>query len=104
PAVWRQRQGSPAAARGADERWFSIGELRAVRSGLDELERHAVGLADRDVFRVVELGGTAVVARAPRGRQRPDAERMILGVAWIRVDLGAPGQLEASLLGVLDHE
>src|SRR3954468_18114549 len=71
--------------------------------GFDELERHAVGFADGVVLRVVELRVVAVLRRLAHRRKRPHAERVILRVLWIRVDLGFARKLEAGLLDLRDH-
>ena len=69
-------------------------------SGLPEPQGHAVALADRRVFRrvVVGGGGLALGVGAQGRRQGPDAERMVLVVLGIGVDLALRGQPEAGLL------
>ncbi|CAN95482.1 hypothetical protein predicted by Glimmer/Critica [Sorangium cellulosum So ce56] len=65
--------------------------------GLDELEGHAVALADRGVVRAV------LVAEPEVRRQGPDPFRVVFRVLRIRVDLGLAAELEARRLDLLDH-
>ena len=72
---------------------------------LHELERHPVRLADRDVLRVVEVRVVllrTVRRRAQRRRQGPYAERMVLRVLRVRIDLGSSSEFESRLLGLRD--
>src|SRR5687768_660325 len=95
------------AAQAASSRSTLMRCLDAWLARLDELERHAVAFPDGHVLRVIERGIGCIVAigrRAKRRRQCPYAERMILGVLRVGVDLRARDELEARLLGLLDHE
>ena len=50
--------------------------------------------------RIVRLAARGALAR---GRQRPDAERMIARIGWVGVDLGPCGKLKPGLRGGVDH-
>jgi hypothetical protein len=62
--------------------------------GLLEAQRHAVGFADGVVLGAVErrIDGFAVLRGLARRRQRPHAERVILGVLRVGVDLRLAGR------------
>src|ERR1700722_15407961 len=64
-----------------------------------ETQGHAVALADSLVFGRVETGGRRLVPRvgAPRGRQGPHTERMVLAVLGISVDFRGRVESEAGL-------
>ena len=96
PRAWRPPCRRPAPCRPAWPRACPGAVLSAGFGHLDELERHAIALADRDVLLLV------LVAEAQRRRQRPDALGVVLGVLRVRVDLGLARELEAGGLDLLD--
>src|SRR5262249_46027707 len=84
---------SPASTHGWTPRTRS---RRPAASGVHEAQRHAVALADGEVLVAID-----VLARQ-RGRERPHAVRVILGVARVRVDLRAPRELQPRARRELD--
>src|ERR1017187_8865386 len=66
-------------------------------SGLRELERHAIRLADR------QISVTIHVTVSKGRRQRPDSARIVLCVLGIGIDLGLVDQFESGVLGGLDN-
>mmetsp|Transcript_61164 Transcript_61164/g.144495 ORF Transcript_61164/g.144495 Transcript_61164/m.144495 type:complete len:309 (-) Transcript_61164:4595-5521(-) len=74
-----------------------IANRPAGSSGLDELQGHAVALADGLV-----LGAVLVLERIGR-RQCPDAFGVVSAVLGVGIDLAAPREFEASRFGKADH-
>src|SRR6185436_16107018 len=72
---------------------------------LHETQRHTVRLADGVVLGAIErrVDGLAALGRLAHRRQRPHAERMILGILRVGVDFGLAVELVAGLFGQLDH-
>src|SRR5688500_16024881 len=73
--------------------------------GFHETQRHAIRLADGIVLGTIErrIDGLAALGRLAHRRQRPHAERMVLGVFRVGVDLGFAVELEAGLRRGVDY-
>src|SRR5579872_30107 len=70
------------SARGSRSFIASLPLTSGTLFRLEKFQRHAIALADREILRLVG------VAQAQRRRQRPHALRVVLGISWIRVDVG----------------
>src|SRR5207342_632156 len=68
-----------------------------LRSGLHELQRHAIAFADRQVFLAI------LAAFLERRRQSPDTAGIVFRVVRIGVDLALADQLEARAFRQVDH-
>src|SRR6185503_10429125 len=72
---------------------------------LHESQRHAIGFTDGVVLGAIErrVDGLVALGRLARRRQGPHAERMILGVLRVGVDLGLGVEFVTGLLRQRDH-
>src|SRR5208337_325937 len=99
-ALTFERRLRPSAARSCDGvdsdihtiwcGWKSPASHSRLSVRFSKPESHTVGLADRIVLCVVKVRVSRLPSwrAATRRGQRPNAERMVSGVLWVRVDLG----------------